>query len=135
MITVLSTDVKFNTKEQKALVVGSAKPTAKNKTLKLYLPLLMDGITFDKPKISTIGKLNTSIYINDPACKPKVSKKIIKHQNYLTGSLSNNSNTKTKQKKTTSGGNVTNTFIKHNTELRAKFLNHKLSKLRANTDE
>lgn len=137
MITVLSTEVKFNTKEQKALVVGDNKPNKKNNyEIKIYLPLLMDGIKFDKPmKPKSLGKLNKSIFINDKSCMPKSSKKNIYHQNYLTAHLSNNSSLKKKLTSTTSNGNITGHKLKHKTEVRAKFLNHKLSQLRVNTDE
>ena len=135
MLTSLNIDEQINLEDQKATVVGNVKITTSKRELKLYLPLLMDGITFGKPKVSTAGKLNNAIFANDKSCKPKCSSKTIKEQNYLTGYMSANSAVKFKQSASRQGGNVTSKFIKHGTNLRARFLNKKINKLRANTNE
>jgi len=138
MLTSLKIDKKINLKDQTAKIVGNVKVTKTNRKVKVYLPLLMSNIKFDtkgslKPKV--VGKLDTSMFINAAKNKPKPSAKTIRSKYWIDAEVSIDSNVKNKTAKDkNNSGNITNSYLKHGTDVRVKFLSRKLNKARVTMD-
>ena len=126
MITKFSEGFNFET-EYNCTSVGIQTVKDISKEFRVYIPNLMPNIKKGKGvSISTVRIKGYTIFKNASSCRPKLSGMTLKEQNYITGTLENNSSLDNKLNST--GG------ISHGTKFRCKFNNSKLSKLKINTD-